>query len=58
MLKTEGFIAMMESKLVDLRKGRNTQYELIKLPRQLIYYHLDGHEDPNYMESMCMDSAR
>ena len=42
--------AMVEVTLIDLRKGKNTQHELIGLLRESIYSRLDGYEDTNGAE--------
>ena len=48
---------MVESKLVDIRKGRNTQHELIGLLRQSIYSRLGGYEDTNDADRLSIDPA-
>jgi len=40
----------MESKLLDIRKGKNTQHELVGLLRQSIYSRSGGYEDTNDAE--------
>ena len=49
--------AMVGSKLLDIRKGKNTQHELIGLLRQSIYSRLGGYEDTNDAERLCVDPA-
>ena len=48
---------MMESKLVDMRKGKNTRHGLIGLLRQSIYSRLGGYEDTNDAERLCVEPA-
>jgi len=52
-----GLTEMVESKLVDIRKGKNTQHELIGLLRQSIYSRLGGYDDTNDAERLCVDPA-
>ena len=52
-----GLTAMVESKLVDMRKGKNTQHELIGLLRQSIYSRLGGYEDTNDAQRLSVDPA-
>jgi len=47
-----GLTEMVESKLVDIRKGKNTQHELIGSLRQSIYSRLGGYEDTNDAERL------
>jgi hypothetical protein len=52
-----GLTAMVEPQLIDIRKGKNTQHELIGLLRQSIYSRLGGYEDTNDAERLCVDPA-
>ena len=50
-----GLTAMVEPQLIDIRKGKNTQHELIGLLRQSIYSRLGGYEDTNDAERLCVE---
>ena len=52
-----GLTEMVESKLIDIRKGKNTQHELVGLLRQSIYSRLGGYDDTNDAERLCIDPA-
>ena len=52
-----GLTEMVESELMDIRTGRNTQHELVGLLRQSIYSRLGGCEDTNDAERLCVDPA-
>ena len=45
-----GLTETVESELMDIRTGRNTQHELIGLLRQSIYSRLGGYSDSNDAE--------
>ena len=46
---------MVESKLLDIWKGKNTQHDLTGLLRQSIYRRLGGYEDTNDAPRLCVD---
>ena len=48
---------MAESKLMDLRTGKNTQHQPIGLLRQSICSRLGGYEDTNDAERLSIDPA-
>ena len=52
-----GLTEMVEPALVDTRKGKNTQHELIGLLRQSIYSRLGGYGDTNDAKRLCVDPA-
>jgi len=52
-----GLTAMVESQLIDIRKGKNTQHELVGLLRQSIYSRLGGYEDTNDADRLAVDPA-
>ena len=52
-----GLIEMTRPKLPDIRKGKNTQHELIGLLRQSVYSCLGGYDDTNDAERLCVDPA-
>jgi len=52
-----GLTEMVESELIDIRTGKNTQHELVGLLRQSIYSSLGGYPDTNDAERLSIDPA-
>jgi len=52
-----GLTEMVESELMDIRTGKNTQHELVGLLRQSIYSRLGGCPDTNDAERLSIDPA-
>jgi hypothetical protein len=53
--ETLGLMQVAEGKLVDPRRGRNTQHEMSGLLRQAVYGKLAGYEDTNDAERLRLD---
>ncbi len=52
-----GLTSVVNSELLDIRTGKNTQHGLIALLRQSIYSRLAGYEDTNDAERLSLDPA-
>jgi hypothetical protein len=50
-----GLMALAEERLVDPRRGKNTQHEMSGLFRQAVYGRLAGYEDTNDAERLRLD---
>jgi hypothetical protein len=52
-----GLTELAEKELVEARRGRNVQHELVPLLRQSVYSRLAGYEDTNDAERLARDPA-
>ena len=52
-----GMTGMSAKFLTDTRWGRNTRHGLVAQLRQSVYSRLDGYEDTNDAEQLCIDPA-
>ena len=52
-----GLTSAIDSKLRDIRTGKNTQHGLAALLRQAIYSRLAGYDDTNDAERLALDPA-
>ena len=52
-----GFGELVEQRLRDSRRGKNTQFPFADLLRQSVYSRLTGYEDLNDAQRLCQDPA-
>lgn len=56
--ETLGLTSTIDSELRDIRTGKNTLHGLAALIRQSIYSRLDGYDDTNDAQRLCVDLAK